>query len=188
MDDVRVKDRDRASKPEQQPKRKLQTRGPTNPWEIEVDVYLKSAGPPADFCIDTCLPAEFHGNDPHPWIVFSNHGRDGFKLNFRLYDNTGASSAYVFPDPPGNPTKGGDPQKWALWSADSQTCPPPPGQWDQFTAVEVKDKGTTLVVRNLNQVQTDFVYTLRVTNDGGQTFVNLDPGGTNNNGSSARWR
>lgn len=159
--------------------------GPGKPWEIDIDVYLESVGPPAKFYVDTCLPVEFRSNDEHAWIKFYSSDRsDGFKLNFRLYDNTGAADPYVFPNPPGHPNQRSDASKWALWSSEGAGCPPVADQWEEFTAESVGDQGTTLVVRNLNTYETDFGYTLRVTNDGGKTFVNLDPGGTNYNGNS----
>lgn len=185
MSDIDVKDRRHEGSEEAMQHSKVLAKGPSKPWEIDIDVYLDSVDP-LDFSIDTCLPQS--EDDSQSCIEFNNAGRNGFTLNFRLYDNTGANPSYVFPDPPGNPNQGGDPQTWALWSSQGEGCPPPgyADQWDQFTAVKVKDKGTTLEVTNLNQYQSDFGYTLRVTNDGGASFVNLDPGGTNNNGNSAR--
>jgi hypothetical protein len=156
------------------------------PWEIDVYVDLTSARNPPEFSIDTCLPLKSHKGDKHPWIIFNNAGRNGFTLYFRLSDQTGANNSYVFPDPPGRPGDNIDPLKWALWSQQGQTCPTSAGQWPQFTALRVEDDGSTLVVQNLNEYQADFYYTLRVTNDG-EHFVNLDPGGTNNNSNILRW-
>ncbi len=160
---------------------------PDKPWTVDVDVYLYSAGPPAEFTIDTCLPVEPCGGDPHGRIVFSNKGRDGFNVVFRLFDNTngGDGSGYVFPDPPG-PKHVSDRKKWALWSREGEGCPPEgyADQWSEFTSTSVTDQGQTLIVRNKNSFCALFGYTLRVTNDGGATFVNLDPGGNNMNGNS----
>jgi hypothetical protein len=184
MNDINVPDRQHAHQGCTESARGA-PKHPTKPWELDIDVYLTSVGPPAQFSIDTCLPFEFKDGDSHAWIHFHSSDRTaGFKLNFRLYDNTGAVPPYVFPNPPGNPKQGGDPNKWALWSSEGEGCPPEAAQWDQFTAQSVADQGTTLVVSNLNTYKTDFGYTLRVTNDNGKTFVNLDPGGTNYNGSS----
>jgi hypothetical protein len=160
---------------------------PDNPWTVDVDVYLYSVGPPAEFTVDTCLPVELDCDDPHGRIVFRNNGRDGFNLVFRLFDNTngGEGSGYVFPDPPG-PKHVSDHNKWALWSKEGEGCPPAgyADQWSEFTSTSVTDQGQTLIVRNKNSTRTLFGYTLRVTNDDGQTFVNLDPGGNNMNGNS----
>jgi hypothetical protein len=157
----------------------LRGQAPGKPWEAEVDVYLTSVGPPVAFTIETCLPTDASGN-----IIFKNNGRPGFNINFHLYDNTndGQGSGYVFPNPPAPPNKTG---AWAMWSSAGQGCPPQGcGQWSEFTCTATKDQGKTLVVRNTNTSQTTFGYTLRVTNDNGATFVDLDPGGVNQNGSS----
>jgi hypothetical protein len=161
---------------------------PSRQWAVDVDVYLNAVGPGnvADFEVVTCLPVENSAPDPHGRIVFRNNGRPGFTINFRLFDNTndGNGSGYVFPDPPG-PKRVGNHQKWAMWSRIGEGCPPADyaDQWEEFTSTDVLDEGATLVVRNLNNTSTLFGYTLRVTNDEGQTFVNLDPGGNNMNGS-----
>jgi len=151
---------------------------PTKAWEAEVDVYLKSVNP-LNFELATCLPVDNAGN-----IVFYNNGRPGFMISFRLFDDTnnGNGSGYVFPNPPDPPNQKA---KWAMWSSQGAGCPAPEcGQWPEFTTVNVKDQGTTLVVHNTNSTQTLFGYTLRVTNDNGATFVDLDPGGNNMNGST----
>jgi hypothetical protein len=155
--------------------------GPGKPWEVEVDVYLQSVGPPAQFELKTCLPV--NANDE---IVFANKRRPGFNINFNLYDDTngGGGSGYVFPNPPKLPHQA---HKWALWSKEGHGCPPANfgQQWPEFESISVKNQGKTLVVRNLNQNTTRFGFTLRVTNDNGGTFVDLDPGGDNKNGPPA---
>jgi hypothetical protein len=162
---------------------------PTRQWAVDVDVYLYSVGPGdhADFEVVSCLPVDKEAPDPHGRIVFQNNGRPGFTVNFRLFDNTnkGEGSGYVFPNPPG-PKHVSDPEKWAMWSRIGEGCPPADyaDQWEEFASTDVIDEGTTLVVRNLNQTRTLFGYTLRVTNNDGASFVNLDPGGHNMNGSS----
>ena len=177
MDEITIKGPHQSADRERQPTPSLEPQRPSRPWEVDVDVYLKSVGPPAQFDILCCLPVDQNGN-----IVFYNNGRPGFTVNFRLYDDT--NSGYVFPNPPAPPNKI---MKWAMWSTQGQGCPPQgSGQWPEFTSVNVKDQGQTLVVRNTNTTQTNFGYTLRVTNDGGATFVDLDPGGTNENGNSMK--
>jgi hypothetical protein len=181
MNDISVKDRSENEIHEERGRPKPQGTKPTKPWETDIDVYLTSVGPPAQFQISTCLPLDQSGN-----IVFYNNGRPGFMLHFRLYDqtNNGAGSGYVFPSPPAPPNQ---PMNWAMWSSAGSGCPVPGcGQWSEFTTVNVKDQGTTLVVQNTNTSQTVFGYTLRVTNDNGSTFVDLDPGGNNQNGSGAQ--
>lgn len=181
MNDINVEDRSHTEAHQKGEHQTFQGQMPTKPWEAEVDVYLTSAGPPAVFEIETCLPVDAEDN-----IVFNNNGRPGFNINFRFYDNTngGNGSGYVFPNPPTPPNKE---MQWAMWSSAGQGCPTPGcGQWSEFTSVSVKDQGKTLVVRNTNSSPTFFGYTLRVTNDGGANFVDLDPGGSNQNGSTVK--
>jgi hypothetical protein len=75
--------------------------------------------------------------------------------------------------------------KEGLWSRRGAGCPPKDydKQWGEFSTVRVADNGMTLVVRNLNETQTPFGYTLRVTNDDGAHYLALDPGGDNQNGN-----
>lgn len=155
-------------------------KGPQKAWEIDIDVYLYSVGPPADFEIMACLPVDTANEN----LIFYNQGRPGFVINYRLYDNTnnGAGSGYKFPNPPAPPNRESE---WALWSRQGSGCPPlNHGQWAEFTSQNVKDQGETLVVINKNESVTEFGYTLRVTNDNGKNFVDLDPGGLNQNGNN----
>jgi hypothetical protein len=180
MDEVSVKERHHREHHEKR-ERHLRRNQPTKPWDCEIDVYLTSVGPPAVFQIESPLPVDEYGN-----IIFCNNGRPGFMIHFRLYDQTndGNGSGYVFPNPPAPPNQV---MQWAMWSSEGEGCPEPGcGQWSEFTTVNVKDDGTTLVVQNTNSSQTFFGYTLRVTNDNGASFVNLDPGGNNQNGSTSK--
>ena len=179
MADIDTKDRKQSAGDEKSMAPKTQEHKPNKPWEIDVDVYLKSVSP-LDFELRTCLPIDPANKN----ISFSNNGRPGFTISFHLYDNTngGSGSGYVFPNPPAPPHKEAE---WALWSKQGQGCPPKDhGEWDQFTSTNVKDHGLTLVVANKNDSVTEFGYTLRVTNDNGASFVDLDPGGNNQNGAS----
>lgn len=179
MAGIDIKDRKRAKPDEKRAMFKTLMKKPDKPWEVDIDVYLESVGPPAKFKIKTCLPV-----DPADENItyFFNKGRPGFTVSFHLYDNTnnGAGSGYVFPNPPKPPHKESE---WALWSRQGPGCPPKDyGQWDGFTSINVKDHGLTLVVTNKNDSVTEFGYTLRVTD--GANFVDLDPGGNNQNGAS----
>jgi hypothetical protein len=142
-------------------------------WTVEVDVYLEAAGDPPKFWLETCLPIN-KLNDKRE-IVFHNRGRHGFEILFTLHDLTG--SGYRFPGPPH--------LKEALWSRSGEGCPPKNHneQWDEFRTVRLMNSGMTLAVRNLNETITRFGYTLRVTNDDGASYVELDPGGDNQNGA-----
>jgi hypothetical protein len=181
MDEVRCQDHDR----DEAAKRRPQLQGehfPTKPWDVEVDVTLTSAGPPAVFDVQTCLPRDGDGN-----IVFRNNGRPGFSVKFRFYDNTtdGQGSGYAFP-------QGAD-QNDAIWSQlGENNCPQDPGAWDVFDkqSISIQQNGATLVVRNPNPKlqsgdgQGKFTYTLNVTQTGGKPYLPLDPGGVNMNGGS----
>jgi hypothetical protein len=175
MSDIIEGDRTEAERKAEHQMPKAARKGPDKPWVVDVDVYLEDIGPPVEFHIDSSLPVD-GGN-----LVFYNRHRPGFTINFRLWDNT-AEGNYVFPNPPAPPN---NEEAWALWSSKGKGCPPPCSSWSVFSAQSVKDQGLTLVVRNLNDSMTEFGYTLRVTNNGGDTFVELDPGGNNMNGSSS---
>lgn len=154
-------------------------RAPKSTWLVDVDVYLEDAGDAETgiaprFRLETCLPMARNG--PSEMIAFHNRGRHGFEIRFNLIDET--NSGYRFP-----PTNA---RHHALWSMEGECCPPDNygQQWPQFTATRVIEPDlTTLVVRNLNESTTRFGYTLRITKDGGRSYVNLDPVGDNHNGS-----
>jgi hypothetical protein len=148
------------------------------PWKIEVDVYLQAPGSNTPFYLETCLPVDANNN-----IVFYNAERQGFEISFILHDEL--NPGYKFPNPPGPPGQN-DPSKWALWSRQGPGCPPPgyQGLWSEFSPQSVQQNGKVLVVKNDNSFQTLFGYTLRVTKDGGNTFLDLDPGGNNMNGGT----
>jgi hypothetical protein len=116
--------------------------------------------------------------------VFNNAGRPGFKVKFRLYDNTngGNGSGYAFPQ--------GTNKQDGIWSIVGSSGCPSSGIWQVFdqNSLAVTDNGATLVALNPNPspAQGDFRYTLNVTKTGGPPYLPLDPGGTNNNGSSMR--
>lgn len=137
------------------------------PWTVEIDVHLTKACPDPVFELHTSLP-EQNGN-----IVFQNNHRPGFDIQFNFYDDTG--SGYTFP-----------PQskvREACWSQVGTACPSSP-IWDVFDPRHIGNNGATLVVYNDNPSPAlgDFKYTLRVTNDGGVSYCDLDPGGSDSNG------
>ncbi len=134
------------------------------PWTIDIDVWLEPKGG-KPFYLETYLPLRGNGD-----IIFENHRRDGFIINYNLRDprNTG----YLFPN---DLTE-------ALYSATGGGCPTSKGQWPQFEAQEVTNGNRTLVVRNRNNGKQSFGYTLRVTD--GTNWQDLDPGGDNQNGNS----
>ena len=145
-----------------------------HPWEVTIDVYLNSVaadGTP-DFDVQTCLPTDWASKDRNPTVNFYNDGRNGFRITFRFYDNTGSTNPYIF-------LKDADD---AVWSAAGSDCPTEKCG-EVFTEPKRVDD-TTLSVLNPNKdVLGPFQYALRVSNDNGKTPVTLDPGGNNMNGN-----
>lgn len=142
------------------------------PWNVTVDVYLNNDDDPPDFDIRTCLET-IPGDIKHPILVFNNYERNGFSIEFQLWDNTGNN--YKFPKDP----------RLAVWSQKGECPKGPDGVWDIFKPQGVSPDGLTLTVSNANSSSCPlgyFYYTLRATN--GDNWVELDPGGVNNNGAT----
>ena len=147
-----------------------------SPWVVDVDVYLKSVGPPAKFELSTCLE-----KDPDNNLVFKNNHRPGFEIHFHLHDKTG--KGYRFPEP--------QDLKYAVWSMKGEKCCPKSAKDDEgiFRPIRVDRDGMTLVVYNDNPDEEHggpirkFRYTLNVTNCGGDPYLPLDPGGDDQNGA-----
>jgi hypothetical protein len=143
---------------------------PNPPNSAQIDVYLTKGCPNPKFEIVTALPKDPSGNPK-----FDNNHRPGFNIRFVLHDQTG--SGYVFAPVPDD----------ACWSQWGTSCPSAP-VYEVFSPLQVN--GTTLDVYNDNPPGPQpgsgmgvFHYTLRVTNDGGETYCDLDPGGVDNNGA-----
>lgn len=148
------------------------TGAPGKAWDVEIDVHLLTAGPNPDFEIHTHLPT-----DPNGHIIFENKHRPGFNIHFNLVDRTGSNPPYTFP-----------PQskvREACWSKVGNTCPKS-AAWEVFEPRHVEDHNKTLKVFNPNPCPAlgEFMYTLRVTADGGTTYCELDPGGVDKNGAT----
>jgi hypothetical protein len=154
---------------EENPKAQVQG-GQGSPWDVDVDVYLLSVGPPVSYRIESYLQPQGNGD-----LVFLNHGRPGFNVNFHLHDET--NSGYKFNGPPN--------LQQAIWSQLGTSCPTS-GVWDVFDPKSVKDQGMTLVAFNRNPApaQGIFQYALNVTNNNGASYVSIDPGGNNMNGGT----
>ena len=133
--------------------------------DVSVIVHLDlSSSPP--FTLETSLPKTSKG-----YLKFKNGKKDGFLISFQL-------------DDPDNLYSWGSDPAQALWSTSQAVCPTAAGQWDQFTAQAITDGGMTLQVLNKNETEQDFGYTLRITRDGGENYVDLDPIGSNQNGNT----
>ena len=142
--------------------------------DVTVKVILDPPGnnPPFHFESND-LPI---GNDNV--IYFSNCGKlKGFTIHYDLDDT--ANPGFRFPT---RTTHGNDYLDEALWATQSGGCPTQQCKWDVFEARREENSGRTLVVRNKNEVAENFAYTLRVAN--GTNWLNLDPGGVNQNGGS----
>lgn len=142
----------------------------TSPWKKSVAVTLDSVNP-VQYTIEPT------GSDPLPVsngaLVFNNDHRNGFDVDFIFTDKT--NSGYLWP--PNNL------KDKAIWSKLGTACPGSPDT-DIFHAVTVDQTRTVLTANNPNvgAAVGAFQYTLCVTNDGGTSYLNLDPGGINNNG------
>ena len=135
--------------------------------DVSVTVHLDlNHSPP--FTFETSLPMSGKNH-----LKFSKGKADGFLISYTL-------------DDPGNTYTFGSDLNQALWSTSEAVCPTSPGQWDQFTAQEITNGGMTLVVHNANRDKQDFGYTLRITSDGGNSYMELDPIGTNDNSNLKR--
>lgn len=165
MNEVTLKDR--AKKP------KLEGKG-HDPWSVDVYVYLQS-GTLGDFSIESYLQS----NPTSKNLIFYNRHHPGFIVNFHLIDET--NSGYRFPLA-SNAEDG-------IWSQMGDQCPTSDNPvWDVFTfeSIKVSDQGMTLSAYNPNvaPVLGDFRYTLNVSQGGTAPYLPLDPGGTNQNGST----
>lgn len=155
----------------------------TKPQRIVfIDVVIHCVDP-LDFDV---FPSE--KNDPElptgpDGIIFENDGYDGFKIYFEL---KGETFGYFFPPH--------QRKHDAVWSQLGTVCPRSQ-VWDVFRPLQVVEPNPPpghpverriLIVRNKNPGphpgQGQFQYNLRVTN--GTDWKDLDPGGTNNNGST----
>jgi hypothetical protein len=112
-------------------------------------------------------------------LTFKNNHFPGFNVDFTIDDPTG--SGYLFPSNP----------DLALGARRIQGggghCPAQGDSWQQFQPVSVSTDGKTLTVRNLNEIKTEFGFTLFVTqspNPPNGPYLELDPIGDNQNGLS----
>lgn len=151
---------------------------PGKPKEVHVTVTLNSERPD-DFTIEPApvgsLPRGTNGA-----LVFENRGHSGFWIYFDLIDMTGQGYKFIERD---NAQK--KVVKDGVWSAMGAENCPMDGEQDVLTARAVLNDGMTLKVRNPNVDKDEiglFKYTLRVSKDGGDSYLPLDPVGENRNG------
>lgn len=153
------------------------------PRVVFIDVFIRSISP-LRFAVlpspknNPQLPTTQTSDPDLPNIEFKNEGHNGFEIHFELQGDT---MGHFFPAVPTD----------AIWSQRGTKCPNVTGVWDVFKPIDVVSSGNpperrTLIVENRNpsmgngKGQGRFQYNLRVTN--GSKTLNLDPGGTNQNG------
>jgi hypothetical protein len=146
-----------------------------DPVEVDIKVILHpESDPPFHLDCGNALPQGPEAN----FFIFKNNGHPGFVLNYILEDPT---NTYFFPDDTDE----------ALYSAKGRGCPTLKRQWGQFKADKHRSNNNVLVVRNMNGKghEGEFGYRLRVTtrpHDDDADYLDLDPGGRNDNGPTSR--
>ena len=141
----------------------------TNAKLADVQVTLHSVDPLRFDITSKDLPKDANGD-----LVFINDNHPGFNVDFQFTDETRLN--YLFP--PNNQ------KAEAVWSLRGPSNCPTQKASEVFQPVHVSGDCKTLTVHNSNAGANvgHFGYTLRVTKDGGATFLALDPGGLNKNG------
>lgn len=143
--------------------------------DVHVDVVLESDNP-VRFRIEpsppNSLPTGANGE-----LIFSNDHHPGFHIHFNLRDIS--CLGYLFPTT--------SDKKEAVWSQLGNGACPKSEMWEVFKPLHVSPHQLTLTVDNPNgsPAQGPFGYTLRVTKDNGASYLDLDPGGLNQNGPQA---
>ena len=99
--------------------------------------------------------------------------KPGYIVYFDIDEPAGLNCTFHAPDP-----------MWVQLVLPGQNgCPCSPCHWDQFRKIDIINGGKTLMVRNENDYEQEFAFTLRFDVAGcpGQVFV-CDPIGNNQNG------
>ena len=138
------------------------------PRDRTVDVRATRIGPnPCD------VHFEVDDNDLRFRNDVDNKPRPGYIVFFDIEEPAGldcrfhaADPLWVQPFDPGPPAP----------------CPSSPAYWDQFHPIGVINGGKTLIVRNKNEYETLFAFTLRFDVAGCTRVVPCDPIGNNQNG------
>nr|NUR37855.1 hypothetical protein [Sphingomonas sp.] len=163
MNDVSVKDR----------AMRLAGKG-HDAWDVDVFVYLHSEAA-GDFSVESYLQSD--PTSDH--LVFYNRKHPGFDVTFHLIDETGLG--YRFPQ--------SSHREDAIWSQLGTSCPAN-AIWEVFEkhSIQIGPQGETVSAHNPNEGTPvgAFQYTLNVSRTGNPPYLPLDPGGTNNNGSTSK--
>ena len=143
------------------------------PMEAHVTVVLGSPGSRPPFHFETNdLPL---GEDN--LLTFVNRRFPGYIIHYDLDD--ALNPGFRFPN-----ANVPDHLAEALYVHAGRRCPTRKSHWPQFWPMQVSDDCKTLQVRNENLASADFAYMLRLTKDGGKSWLELDPVGNNKNGST----
>lgn len=107
-----------------------------------------------------------HGGNPRP----------GYILYFDIDEQPGVDSRFHASDP--------------LWvqpfnAGSPVPCPTSPAYWDQFEVIGTINDGKTLMVRNKNDYEQEFSFTLRFNVAGCTRVKECDPIGNNQNGQQS---
>ena len=98
--------------------------------------------------------------------------KPGYIIYFDIDEDPGLNCIFHAPDP--------------MWvqpiPAGQNGCPTSPCQWDQFRVIDIINGGKTLMVRNENDYQHQFAFTLRFDVAGCAEVKECDPIGNNQNG------
>lgn len=165
---------------------------PKPPRDVYVDVYIDVVIPLAFRVIPSPKNNPQLPIGPKGEIIFNNNHHNGFNIHFELQGDT---HGYFFPP---NAKKHD-----AVWSQLGNVCPKTSQVAEVFHPLSVTEpppppppppppkppECRELIVLNPNPTpaQGAFQYNLRVTNDGGVNYLNLDPGGDNQNGPISRY-
>jgi hypothetical protein len=146
-----------------------------DPKDTTVSVTYSGIDPVTGKAIFTITPI---GTNPLPTgpdgLIFVNDHFPGFHISFVLSDATHQN--YAFPPE--------SKKKKAVSSVMGANLCPPQGTREVFKVIRVDGANNdTVTVHNPNEKHLGvFSYVLWITNDGGNTYVPLDPGGVNQNG------
>lgn len=140
-----------------------------NPRDAHIDVVLESEHPTLKFHLES----EDIPIGPESHVHFSNCYHPGFHVFFHIKDPHGLG--YRFPP---NSDK-----RDAIWSVVGDGACPHSEAWEIFEPLNVSSDRLTLKTKNPNSAEQKFGFTLNVTKTGGPPYEELDPGGTNHNGS-----
>lgn len=149
------------------------------PRDVDIDVIVTKTGDgPCDFAFD------IKESDKHK-LVFKNdkdgEQRPGYIVYFHIEEPKDVNSQFYSTDsmwvqPFGNVSAE------IAGKLGTTVCPTSPCYWDQFFVIGLINKNKTLMIRNKNDYEQDFAFTLRLQVQDCRKVFELDPIGSNQNG------